>query len=219
MMPEDFENDITSEILNAYNKRNHPWGWTMFMSDRRTLLEANIAFVGLNPGGNEFFEAQGIFQKDSYCPYRDESWADYPIGQAPLQKQVTQLFGYFGQEPAQGICGNLVPFRSPAWKDLKDQKPALDLGERIWRKVFDIRPRPIIICMSHPVAYRLAKILGAEHIDNPAVGWGRITASRWQHADGMLIRLPHLSRFQLFGNAQRTRALEEILAPARNLLH
>lgn len=47
----NIETLLTDRIEKEYIKGGYNLGWRFLSAPKETLLEANIAFIGLNPGG------------------------------------------------------------------------------------------------------------------------------------------------------------------------
>lgn len=81
-----------SAIEAEYRSLRLQRGWTFMGTSDRTLREARVAFVGLNPGGggpNDNYDYSGIWAVETGNGYFDERWG--PNGtQTTIQKQVQQ---------------------------------------------------------------------------------------------------------------------------------
>ena len=195
--------DVTPEAIEAaYAASGNTLGWRLLASPASTLASAEIAFVGLNPAGH--FEPAGHprFAVSAGSAYSDECWGMSPPGQSPLQRQVLALFECLRADPETVLAGNLVPFRSPSWATLRGQKKSLEYGYELWQKILSrARPR-LIIAMGCEAAKTLRKIVGAHDEMRVPVGWGKVTGSRSVFPEGVLVGLPHLSRFSIIGRPQ-----------------
>jgi len=61
---------------------------------------------------------------ESGSAYRDERWPPRNV----LQKQVLALFERLDIVPEDVLAGNLAPFRSPSWKQLRNPHEAFKFG-------------------------------------------------------------------------------------------
>lgn len=204
----------TSDLVNeaaieaAYLQSGNTLGWRLLSSPASTIEGADIAFIGLNPGGHRYEPDHPSFAVPGTSAYVDESWKGAPPGESPLQKQVRALFRGLGAKPEDVLSGNLVPFRSPSWADLNNKPYALDFGFRIWREILGrARPR-LVIGMGRQVTQKLKQILATHDEERVTVGWGNVSATRAVFTEGRLVGLPHLSRFPIVGRPQSSSALQ-----------
>ncbi len=225
MSDNDFESFVFETIERIYNPTIHN-GWCMFGSSAVVLAKADVVFIGMNPGGSldyeEHADQKQLFMPEGHCPYTDEVWdGQSEKGAAKLQKQVVEVFKTLGlPSPIEGLCGNIVPFRTSNWKDLSDKENTLNACAQIWKRVYAMHPRKVTICMGYDTCDTLLRyVLGStKHIKDVRLSWGSITASLWEYQGGVMIRLPHLSRYSVFGRPESKAALDEIFAPACAIL-
>lgn len=162
--------DLKREIVAAYLASGNQLGWRLLYSPIDVLAEAEVAFLGMHPGGREISPDHAEFAMESGSAYVHESWAGSAPGESRLQKQVRQLFGHLGQEPAQVLAGNLVPFRSPDWNSLQNRKASLEFGVGLWRRIFHVTTPKLVIGSGTEIARPLADILGIGRLNEVNVG-------------------------------------------------
>ena len=161
-MTSPFAKDLEARIEAFYRKTENTLGWRFLYSPSDVLEGARVAFIGLNPGGRSSDKDHARFSTDGDSAYGSERWAGHGPGQSPLQKQVLRLFEYLGEGPSKVLAGNLVPVRSPSWKDLKQRRECLDFSEEIWSEVLRRGKPNIIVAMGVGTGNRLESILEAE---------------------------------------------------------
>ncbi|WP_127902574.1 hypothetical protein [Solirhodobacter olei] len=203
---------LREEIEVAYKASGNTLGWRLLYSPASVLSHANVAFIGLNPGGDQIQPEHPDISTQVGSAYEDEAWGGYPPGESPLQRQVQALFGRLRIRPDQVLAGNLVPFRSPTWKSLVGRDDALAFGSNLWTEILAAARPSLVISMGNETTFALARLLDVKHPARREVGWGRVTATRGVSADAatMLIGLPHLSRFRIITRPESARRLSGI---------
>ena len=228
----DLFEDTVEEIERFYAERGYRLG-RRFLTCSRKVLDGNpqIALVTLNPGGERQRPDHPSESCEEGCAYISESWKnDRPPGEAPLQIQVRRMFAKLADKLAypgtpqelleESLSGYFVPFRSPSFKELEHRREALDFAERIWSKILEsVRPG-LIICIDRETYKRLRSLLprvyglGETNHLRPKTGWGKYEADIVEFGESSeaarLLRLPHLSRFGLFGNPARAERIDRI---------
>ncbi|MEV8468638.1 uracil-DNA glycosylase family protein [Fluviibacterium sp. DFM31] len=209
MLNPDF---ILKKISDEYARRGDTHGWYFLYGPLAALQGAEVAIVGLNPGG--------VGTPDDICvseergsAYVVQKWGNHAPGQAPLQQQVRKLFEALAVDPQAVLAGNVVPFRSPSWADLAEPKSAVSFGQSLWHEIFDhARPR-LVVAFGREAYEALLPAVGASHVEEVLVGWGSIKG-RWAQGNGVrLIGLPHLSRFSIVGRPQSEAGLAHLFGP------
>ncbi len=209
---------LVSKIRHTYRDLDHHLGWRFLYSSRETLKPSTeIIFVGLNPGGKEFEKPQASCESGN--AYRSEKWNKKPPSHNALQEQVCLL--YEGIAKAihsqsrdklmdESLAGNFIPFRSQSIPKLDSPDPCRKLAREIWSSVLDyVKPR-LVITMGREVTDEIVGLI-EEHATvavptKRKTGWGEITydlrrASLGGHRT-LIIGLPHLSRFRIFGRKE-----------------
>ncbi|MBO9471972.1 hypothetical protein J7413_00330 [Shimia sp. R10_1] len=207
---------LQAEIEDAYRRSRNSWGWRLLASPENTLSGAQVAFIGLNPGGTVVHSEHSIYAMPSgHSAYVDESWAGHIAGQSPLQRQVRALFSRLDVAPHAVLAGNLVPFRSPDWKSLQDPKGSLAFGKDLWSRILSRAKPPIVITMGGDTTKAIVELLGVSDLARYPVGWGNVTAQRGAFDGGTLIGLPHLSRFGIMTRTKSADFLDKLFEGIR----
>ncbi len=201
----------------------------------KSVLEkqCDIALITLNPGGRSIPADQPQSSCENGVAYLVEGWGSLP-GESKLQKQVQHLFsrlskqcGFgmpFDELMGQSLIGYFVPFRSPRLVDLKNKNESFALGCKLWSRILQKVTPKLIFCIDRETHTELKKII-PEAMGRALTwgkifptGWGKYTAdvSEFKNDLGItrLIRLPHLSTYQLFTSPQCERFVNEILKVA-----
>jgi hypothetical protein len=197
-------------ISTAYIESKNSCGWRLLASPPSVVEGAEVAFIGLNPGGSFQPDDHADFAMERGSAYVVEAWGTNQAGSNPLQTQVRALFSGLSVEPENVLAGNLVPFRSPNWKSLQRRDFSLNFGELLWADILK-RARPgLIIGMGRDVFAPLTRILGATGIQTVAIGWGNVKATKATFKGGALVVLPHLSRFGFITREKSAGALRDL---------
>jgi hypothetical protein len=207
----DYSSTLKTQIEAAYRRSGNDLGWRLLYSPASVLDGAQIAFIGLNPGGSVRPVDHSEFSMASGSAYVVEKWGNgNEPGQSPLQKQVRALFHRLEVEPDQVLAGNLVPFRSPSWDRLENQHNALQFGENIWNEIFQrVRPK-LVIGLGGETFSALSRILSVYNVQSIPVGWGNVSGTRALFKGGSLVGLPHLFRFGVGTRVQSAAPLREL---------
>ena len=120
-----FSTQLEADIAEAYRVSHHRMGWRLLYSPARVLEGADVAFIGLNPGGSGADGEHGEFAVDAGSAYCTERWGSTAPGASVLQRQVRMVFRRLDVGPEDVLAGNLVPFRSRDWASLDDPNGAL----------------------------------------------------------------------------------------------
>lgn len=214
-------------IQDAYERLGHRWGWRFLASPARTLsAETRLAFVGLNPGGSTYHPPQVSTEEGN--AYRVERWGRG--GRLdPLQVQMRRMYEEIAaRRPGTAsavelmdatLAGNFCPFRSPDWKSLTRPAESAAFSRALWADVFDVADPRVIVCFGD-VGQHLAAIMqqrGARltaAAQTRSAGWGNVTYSTARYAttrgETLIVRLPHLSRFGIFGRPQSQHAVHDV---------
>jgi len=118
------------------------------------------------------------------------------------------LFNRLDVAPDVVLAGNLVPFRSPDWASIADQKGSLDFGKALWGGILRKARPSVVITMGGITTKAVAALLDVQNMVRYPVGWGNISAQRSTFKSGTLIGLPHLSRFGVMNRSASAAHLE-----------
>lgn len=201
---------IEKKIENAYRSGGYQLGWRMFSCTRSAVQNGRVAFVSMNPGGRIKPTNHPSLCVEHGNAYLDEQWDNHASGAAPLQQQVRLLFNRLRVPIGEIVSGHLVPFRSPDWASLNDKGYAISAGSQIWKDLMAVHPFDLVITMGGDVRDEMKKLLGARNGEKISVGWGNISGERAIFKGGVLVGLPHLSRFGLMGREQSEEGLRRL---------
>lgn len=219
--------DHVARIEAAYVRLDHELGWRYLNAPARTLAaETELAFLGLNPGGSRYEPPHRSVEAG--LAYRVERWGPRNTLN-PLQLQVRLLFdglaAALNTETPELMDGTLAwnycPFRSPSWDTLPRRQDSIAFSRELATDILEVaRPR-VIMCLGDVPSREIRWVL--EHhahelqddMSRPA-GWGTVTygLARYRR-DGratLVVRLPHLSRFAIFGRPASRGAVDELTA-------
>ncbi|RAH95677.1 hypothetical protein DLJ53_34095 [Acuticoccus sediminis] len=203
-------NALRERIEAAYIASGNALGWRFLMSPPAVLDGAQVAFIGLNPGGSVRPSEHAEFAMGAGSAYALESWAGHPPGCSPLQREVLLLFDRIGVAPDTVLAGNLVPFRSRDWGGLRNRKNALRFGGELWRDVLARAGCTLIVTMGAVVTDTIAPMLGCDRSMTRPIGWGKVKGVQSTFVGGTLVGLPHLSRYRVISRPQCSAPLEAL---------
>jgi len=198
------------EIDKRYQEIGFDLGWRFMMTPAALLTKADICLVGLNPGGDIYVEGAWDFADGN--AYHVERWRDEGESYSPLQLQIHRLEQILGIEENDYLAAQFVPFRSPNWKSLRQKrKLALAFGRELWSWTLQQSPAKLFLCLGNDVAIEMTKLLNCrDEEETYPVNWEPLTIGRRIAPDGrVVIRIPHLSRFQIFGRSEGASAIAE----------
>jgi hypothetical protein len=201
MNAEDLEREYQQRLAT------HPdacWGWSFMYTPEKFLDHAKIVLVGLNPAGRQTDEANRSWEHTGVNAYV-EPW-DEGKDLNRLQRQVGLLFEALGVQPTEVFAANFVPFRSPSWRELPNQKSALIFGRKMWTELLARTSARLFVSLGKQSGQELATLLSASLRESHDVELKPQTIDEYVALDGRtVLALPHLSRFSIFGG-QRTSA-------------
>ncbi len=226
--------ELISEIEQAYIALGHNLGWRFLSVPRTTLdTQTDIALITLNPGGDRISPEHPSESCENGVSYIVETWGTSLPGQNKLQVQVQRLFEALNKRMAlansthllmqHSLIGYFVPFRSPRFADLPKRAESLAFGRELWRKILATTTPRLIICIDRATHKELQLIIPStigvtQHTSRALpTGWGNYTADLTTFAGVRpihLLRLPHLSTFQLFSSEKCKGSVSRILDEA-----
>ena len=221
----DLFHQCCKDIRSEYSGIGHKSSWRFLYTPRSTFSpKTKIVFIGLNPGGTGKNPGEQTPQPsvEEGNAYRIEHWAMH--GQNFLQKQV-QLFyrlmaaslpgSDFEQLMDDTLSANFCPFRSVSWERLSRKDRKVEFCHKLWRKILEMAHPEMIVTLGNPTRKQIDEVIKnlgyiISNADLHPCGWGNITyriatAERNQRAV-LLIGLPHLSRFKIFGRGKKADA-------------
>jgi hypothetical protein len=204
-------------IETEYQHLGHRLGWRFLTSPRRTLsTTTKTLLLSTNPGGNRIPEDHPTASSEAGSAYIVESWNGLPPGQAPLQLQVQQLFEMLDEDLNAALAGYLVPFRSPNFESLPHREESVRFSIDLWTDVFErVDPSLVVTVGKDTFKHMSAAWQEKPRILEEPVGWGSQTALVANYARRVVLALPHLSRFKIFGRPQSQEPIERIIALLR----
>ena len=139
-------NDLIHKVEQRYAQLGHTLGWRFLTSPSATFSpNTEFAFITLNPGGNTITHEEVRESCEQGSPYLVEQWGNHPVGKAPLQLQIQQLYQMLGWDFDSVLSGQFVPFRSPTWDGLPRRKESLQFGIELWAGIIKhVKPRIIV---------------------------------------------------------------------------
>lgn len=223
------------DIGSSYEALGHTLGWRFLCVSKRVLqTKPKIALITANPGGKEIPPDHPWASCENGCAYVSETWGTARKGQHKLQKQVQRLFDALAAQTKfkgggtalmeSSLVAYYIPFRSPRLALLPRKKDSLNFARSLWAPLFK-RLHPKLFITIDRDAYRYfgklldssVKTLNREREVMPT-GWGAYTADVTRYGEGQqtttLVRLPHLSTFQLFSRAECKPFVDAILTSA-----
>ncbi len=211
------KDEIAAHYRYRCRKGYRPLGWRFLYSPARVVDGAELAFLGLNPGGDHIPPDHPWFATEDGSAYETERWSGHEAGRSPLQRQVLELFRRIGVEPSAVLAGNLVPFRSPKWACLEEPKGALGFAESIWRCIILDRARPrMVVAMGGETRRTLKRLFRISKTERVGVNWGtserEVKAECGEFATGRFVGLPHLSRYPIVTREASTQAVDRLVA-------
>lgn len=187
-----------SDIDLAADRLGYKLGWRFMMCPEAAMRTANVAIVGLNPGGHKHHGP--TWSAEDGNAYWIESWGGQVAGMDPLQRQVQQIADKMNAGPQNVFAAQFVPFRSNSWSDLTSPRAAVDFARQLWKWTLSQSPARTIVCLGKVVGPEIAAIVGADLDQVTKAGWGDQTIEVYRSAaDIKVVALPHLGRFKLMG--------------------
>ena len=211
MSDNDFARALCARIEQRYQADQYKLGWRLLYSPEKVLEKARVAFIGLNPGGDFLPADHAVFAMEEGSAYARENWGS-PPGESRLQRQVLALFEMLGEPADAVLAGNLVPFRSPSWDALPKKENALTFGKSIWREILKKTQPPLVVTMGGQVTSELKNVLGVRKSDRVSVNWGNVCGERGSFINGVLVGIPHLSRFGVITRHESRPGLRKLFA-------
>ena len=226
--------DIVEYINKQYELSGNQLGWRFLSMPKERIIKNNgIYLITLNPGGNKIPADHPISSSENGCAYIIESWNGYPIGDAPLQKQIQGMFyeiafltkSNYSEVINQALIGHFIPFRSPSYKELKYKEFSIQVGRKIWQNIITENIPSLIICIDNVTFNNIGEILSIDlkfekiQSSKMPIGWGSYCADVTKWKDGnnryiSMIRFPHPSRFSIFGRIESIGKIRNVFSEA-----
>lgn len=204
----------------------HPYGFNppLLNSVESLTVEPRLLVATLNPAGNvDYPDHRGLYRYEGQNAYVDIDWIGHGVGQAPLQRQIQEVFEHLRRRThpisidaiafarSNVVTTQLVPFRSPSEKLLHRREDSVRFSREMWSDLFSHWSPTAVVAVGSTTGAELTAILGQVKRDRyMPTGWGEYRLLTRQFARGTrLLVLPHLSRFALFGRPQSEPYLNE----------
>jgi hypothetical protein len=186
-------------------------GYKLLYCPWSTLEGSDLTFLSLNPGRPPISAELRVVSDERGNSYEVEK----ETTRSPITDQFMKMCTFLRIEPRRVLTGVVAPFRSDGWDSLSREQRAvgLGIGRDFWRQALAApgRTGPIIVC-SDQAARVVCEVLRARPETSLPAGWGSIRIHRFIGDEGeMIVQLPHLSRFRLFGRAASEAAFAEVL--------
>lgn len=205
--------EIAARIEAEYQKRGYNLGWRLLCSPWEVVEGAEVAFIGLQPGGSVEPLDHATLCMSAGSAYEQEAWGYNAPGQAPLQLEILSVFQKLNVQPDSVLAGNLIPFRAPTADKFSGMVDAIAFGEKIWTDILrNAKPR-VVIAMGEIAASAMCRIgrIAPERLEKHYLEWGKVSA-RTGRGDFDLIWLPHLSRFRIMRREKSQAAVDGVFS-------
>lgn len=193
-----------SDIEGAYRELGHEYGWSFMGTPADRLLNADVVFVGLNPGGggpgdNCDYGHHWDFAGEN--AYFEEKWGPNETD-SPLQVQIKEWHRLLDLKPNEVTCAQFVPFRSPTWSSLPEKDASISFSKSLWKWLLEVSPACLFVTMGKLPAFYLAELMGGRLVAQLPTGWGLQLIDVYDTpTKRRIVAMPHPSRYRLFGRA------------------
>ncbi len=211
------ETQLRRRISRKYLELDLAGSWRLLYTPFSTITSnSGVALIALNPGGHDGTPEVAVRRG---CAYLDEKWKrGVAPGESRLQRQVRAMFASVAKAWGvqddeaflrKSVTGNLIPFRSPKWADLREHETeCLEFGQNLWREIIDAAKPRLILAITRRVADCIFQAYDrTPRYRDRKTGWGSVRWSVAQDTAGVpfktLITVPHLSRFGIFKRGGR----------------
>lgn len=192
-----------TDIQREYERLGYDRGWSFLYVPEARLRTAEVALVGLNPGGSE--DGGGQWDQPEGNAYALQKWAKDNRSWSPLQHQVAALLDAIGARQEDILAAQFIPFRSPRLASLARPGEARAFGRKLWRWALEQTPAKRFFCLGNDVTDELVALSGAKLEAEFSTSWGQGTREqkfrRYVAGDRVFVRLPHLSSYRVFDRA------------------
>jgi hypothetical protein len=220
-----------ADIESEYDRLDHRLGWRFLSGPKSNLKKpTRLALITLNPGGNYDPPDHPHESQEQGSAYLVERWDGAMAGQSKLQRQVGEMFVHLAARMGRPdykalmhntLAGYFIPFRSSSFVGLQRRADSIAFGCRLWTEIFNhIAPEIVITIDTHSFKHigailRAKKRSATERSIQMPTGWGNYMADivDFDSPSGnvRLVRLPHLSRFGIFGRPQGREAVSKLM--------
>lgn len=224
---------IAQDIRAGYLHVKPKLGWRFLYTPRSTFRpRVQIAVLALNPGGQRYATPSISYENGN--AFRDErGWRDdEPELLNPFQEQMIKLFAVLSRglrhaDPDEimkdSLVANLCPYRSASWSKLSSKDAALATAHKIWTDAFQVVKPKIMVTLGRVVLNELRGIKPEWFADSRRTrqiptSWGAVECmlAGPARSSPLVIGLPHLSRFKVFGRPEGRRFEASLQAVIRD---
>jgi hypothetical protein len=194
-----------NDIQREYERLEYQLGWSFLLCPQARLDDAKVAIVGLNPGGSDVGDGQWDAPEGNV--FYTQHWGRSGREHSPIQQQVQAWHACLGLEPDTTLPAEFIPFRSRSEATLNRYSEAVAFGRTLWRWMLQRSVTTTFLCMGNRVCFELVQLTEAKRMASYPTAWGGQVIERWQdNAGRRIIRMPHPSRYHLFGRANAMRS-------------
>jgi hypothetical protein len=217
-MQEEFRAAI-ADIARGERKLGHHLGWVFLHTPASTLSRKTRLFlVALNPAHKTYCAPQKSDEKGN--AYQVRTWRR--DRKSPLQKQVCAFYKMIAKKLDRNwqslmntsLAGNFCPYASPSWAALSAKRLSIEFSISLWSRVIQFCAPSVVVCLGEISYQCMRKVVGSCGYED--IGKARLYRTGWRHRFGeinyilaemngpnrlLLVRLPHLSRYQVFERA------------------
>lgn len=205
------------------------------MSAKNLAPSSSVALITANPGGDSIPTDHPAASCEHGSAYVTERWGASAPGRHKLQVQVQALFAELALTAGSGVEGGLdllnrslsayfIPFRSARLAEIHRPVESRAFARSLWTELFQYIDPKVVVTIDRQTHRDLRCILqrtkhtvisGSQELPT---GWGRYCATLDEYRTGtdktMLLRLPHLSTFQLFTSVKWSESIRRIIGLA-----
>jgi hypothetical protein len=212
---------ITRDSIAArYRALGYQKGWGFVACPEKRLYEAEVAIVGLNPGGggaDDAFVYSEVWDTPEGNAYFKQKWGKNGA-ETPVQGQVRAWHRVLGLSEDETLCAQFIPFRSPDYARLGNQAEAIAFARELWTWVLDESPATLFITMGKLAGWHIADLLGGRLVAQLPTGWKRqMIDVYYSPSKRRVVAMPHPSRFTLFDRGAPSEIAEQSLRAAADV--
>jgi hypothetical protein len=185
-------------------------GYRFLYGPAASVCGSSVAFVSQNPGALRPKEAVRAVTEERFNALGAE-----PAGRSAIRAQYARFAAAIGVPPDEILTGVALPFRaSEKAEQARARGPeAVALGKAFWQPILANADITLIVAVSSRAADLVVEATGARLEEEFPAGWGKAKIRRYRTADGRLVvALPQLSRYRLFGHPGSEEALRRAFA-------
>lgn len=190
-----------SKIEKALNLNS---GFQLMYSPWASQANPEVVFLSLNPSDKL---PSGVPIRSVSNELGNSYELEAPNAVSAINHQVLSMVNLLGREPKDVLTGALVPFRSSEWKTLppQAQEAGLRVGQEFWQPLLAKPSVKLILTCGNKIEKLACEWTGMSKgaVEKHNTHWGSYVARVYRNRSGkMLINMPHLSRFTIFGRGQ-----------------